>query len=127
MNKKQNTALLLVNKEKKGTETKKENLMKRYVELLKQKDNYSHVEHISISEETDTNQILSQIEEQIVLIQPFYLEWNEENRLIIPEEFGFEGRRAQISGKEVVYCKPIGYDDFLLEPLQKRAKRSLKF
>ena len=126
MKEKKETALILIG-EKNHKESEKEQLLKRYTNLIKQKNLYGEVKYKLIENKTIKQLNLKKINLETILIIPFSLEWNETNEKIIPDKIGLKGRRKKINGKEIIYGKPIGYDDFLLDPILERARRSLNF
>lgn len=126
MKEKKETALILIG-EKNHKESEKEQLLKRYTNLIKQKNLYGEVKYKLIENKTIKQLNFKKINLETILIIPFSLEWNETNEKIIPDKIGLKGRRKEINGKEIIYGKPIGYDDFLLDPILERARRSLNF
>ncbi len=126
MKEKKETALILIG-EKNHKESEKEQLLERYTNLIKQKNLYGEVKYKLIENKTIKQLNLEKINLETILIIPFSLEWNETNEKIIPDKIGLKGRRKKINGKEIIYGKPIGYDDFLLDPILERARRSLNF
>ena len=126
MKEKKETALILIG-EKNHKESEKEQLLKRYTNLIKQKNIYGEVKYKLIDNKMIKQLNLEKINLETILIIPFSLEWNETNEKIIPDKIGLKGRRKKINGKEIIYGKPIGYDDFLLNPILERARRSLNF
>ena len=123
---KKDTALILIG-EKDNSNTEKEKILERYSKLIEQEDNYGEVTYKLIENGSLNEFKLDNIESDVVLLIPFSLNWNKITEKVIPREIGFEGRRDKVDGKEIIYGKPLGYDDFLIEPILERARRSLNF